>query len=154
MKGPIMKQYRYPVNPAKAALCAVISLFFLALCAVYIYEHDILPALFFCLISVPFLKMVMEEGSTVYISKDSIRLCFLSFTRRLWSWNDVKEVGIAGERVILKGKNNNVGSVFIYLSPCEMDLDSRFQMCLKWPPKDKIYFYYSEETMRRLLLRE
>ena len=32
-------------------------------------------------------------------------------------------------------------------SPVKMDADERFQMIVKWPPKDKLYAEYSEKLL-------
>ena len=45
------------------------------------------------------------------------------------------------------GKKKKTGDKYLYFSPEKLDADERFQMIVKWPPKDKLYAEYSERLL-------
>ena len=57
------------------------------------------------------------------------------------------ETGAAGSKILNKGNPNKTGTVYIYFSPTALDDNERFDMMLKWPPKDKLYLRYSEARL-------
>ena len=61
-------------------------------------------------------------------------------------WEDIREIGVCGLKISLKNRERrgqrHPGTLFLYVSPEELDEDGRFGMILKWPPKDKIYLKY------------
>ena len=88
----------------------------------------------------------LKNGCVVRVDKEGIRRIFPNHTLYT-KWEDIKEVGIAGTKVIKGNKNNgnrrNFGSVYIYFSKTAMNEDQLFNMCLEWPPKDTLYIRYS-----------
>lgn len=88
----------------------------------------------------------IKNGCVIRIDDQGVRRIFPN--RGLdTTWEAIKEVGIAGTKVLNGNKNNskkgNFGSVYIYFSKTVMNEDQLFNMCLEWPPKDTLYIRYS-----------
>ena len=88
-----------------------------------------------------------------YVRMDDNGAAMLLFGKVLlsFSWDQIRETGICGTRVFHAAGSRFTGARYIYLSREEMNEDSRFNMCLKWPPEDKIYVRYNEKLKKQLI---
>ena len=59
----------------------------------------------------------------------------------------IREVGVAGTKVLNSANSDRTGAKYIYFSPRVMTEDERFHMCLKWSPGDMIYVWYSADQI-------
>ena len=135
------------VNRTKTILASIMVVFFGGYGIFYLVQAVWLPAAVFLLIATLFGFILARYGSTVSIDEDKVRLSLFALTRRELPWAEIHEVGLIGENVFNHGKKNRTGDKYLYFSPVRMNADERFQMIVKWPPRDKIYVEYSEKLL-------
>lgn len=136
---------RYYVNPYKFAaglgtflVCGVLS-------AVMVYIHELLSALIFGIIAVIFLFPAIIYGSIITVDEKGARCTFLGILRREISWSQVKETGVIGTKVFNKSNKDKTGDMYLYFSPKELTDNERFELGMKWPPRDMIFLLYTKE---------
>lgn len=138
---------RYRVQTFKYLIAAGTAMTALIMSAVMFYLSEWLGAILFLLITVIFGWLWITYGSVIIVQKDGIRKTFLGITVSRVSWTVIREVGVIGIK-IFKGKDTgHHGERYIYLSPKRLDESERFQMAVKWPPRNMIYFYYTKERL-------
>ena len=137
---------RILVNKTKAILSALIVIFFAGYGIFYLASHLLLQAIVFLAIAIAFGCVLFLSASFVSIDGEAIHLSFFGLKRKEILWRDIRELGLIGEDVFNRSKKKS-GHKYIYFSPYEMSPDDRFQMIVKWPPKDIIYTEYSEKTL-------
>lgn len=135
------------VNKTKTLLASVAVLFFGGYGIYYLTQAAWLPAAAFLIVAALFGYVLVRYASIVEISEEGVRLRFLGLKRRELTWSEVRELGLIGENVFNRGKKNKTGDKYIYFSPVKLSADERFDMIVKWPPKDKIYVEYSEKLL-------
>ena len=79
------------------------------------------------------------------VNEDCVRLHTLGITLKELRWDDIKEVGIVGTKVFNGKKNEKCGSLYLYFCKKGMNAEERFDMCLKWPPKECIYLHFENK---------
>ncbi|MBT9777339.1 hypothetical protein GPL15_12575 [Clostridium sp. MCC353] len=138
---------KYFVNPVEftAAMCTVIVSAVISCSLVYIRRP--VSALVFFLIALLFLKVSFTTGAKITINPDRITRSVLGKTTISFTWDEISEVGVAGSRIFNKGNKEKSGTLYIYFSKTPMTDEERFQMMLKWPPKDKIYLEHDKYRM-------
>lgn len=138
---------KYFVNPVEftAAISTVIVAFTMAFSLLYIKRP--VSALFFFGIALLFLKVSFTTGAKITISPEGITRSVLGKATKTLTWDEITEVGVAGSRIFNKGSKEKCGTLYIYFSKTPMDDQERFQMMLKWPPKDKLYLQYDQYRM-------
>lgn len=99
----------------------------------------------FLLLLVPFAPIAAISGGRVAVDQDGVSLQILGVCVRRFRWEEIREVGVMGTKVFNRHAPERTGSVFLYFSREELDESQRFDMMLKWPPLDKIYFLFSLE---------
>ena len=137
---------RIIVNKTKAILSAAVVIFFGGYGVFYLANHLLLQAIVFLAIAIAFGFVLFLSASFVSIDREAVRLAFLGLKRKELLWSDIRELGLIGEDVFSRSKKKS-GHKYIYFSPYEMNPDERFQMIVKWPPKDMIYTEYSERSL-------
>ena len=138
---------RIIVNKTKAILAAVMVTFFGGYGIFYLVSGSGVAAAVFLAVGAVFVWLLFRYASTLTVDSDGVRLGFLGMTRKTIRWDDIREVGLIGENVFNHGKKKKTGDKYIYFSPVRMDADERFDMIVKWPPKDKLYVEYSEKAL-------
>ena len=146
-RGATAMQKKYFVNPLEftAALTTVVVSAVLACSLIFIGRPG--SALLFIVIALLFLKVSLTAGAKVAIGPDGITRSVLGKTVLSFTWDEIAEVGVAGSRIFNKGNKEKSGTLYIYFSKTPMDDQERFQMMLKWPPKDKIYLEHDKYRM-------
>ena len=142
---------KYMVNVTRFFVAAFTSLAGLLLGGTMIYLGQIIPGLVLLLIFVAFLIASTYSGAHVSADSEGVTRHGLFGGKTTMAWQDIKEVGVAGSRIFNKGEKHKPGTLYIYFSGKEMTDDERFEMMLKWPPKDKIYIEYTDEIGRQVL---
>lgn len=101
-----------------------------------------IPAGALAVLMILFICIGILNGSQVELNEKEV--CRKILNLKLYSIpkRDLKEVGVAGLNVL--GDKKKTGMRYIYFSADKMDDNTRFQMCLKWPPKDKVYMLWNE----------
>lgn len=88
------------------------------------------------------------NGALVHIDETSILRRTLGIRGKALMWDEVKEVGVVGTKVLRSGHGKYTGTKYIYFSRREMTDEERFNMCLEWPPRDAIFMQYSLKRIR------
>ncbi len=136
------------INPRQAIINGATSGFciLVALVMAISLGHPGSAAIFF-IIGVIFVKPFLDSVGTVTLGPERL-------TRKLpfrpdfsMTWDEIAEVGLAGESVLNMGRSNRPGTIHFYFSGTVLDDDKRFDMMMHWPPKDKIYLTWSKKRM-------
>lgn len=106
----------------------------------------------FCFMVIAGVYSVMSDhlGAVISIGPAGVQKRYLSGRTRDMEWTEVKEVGIIGLKVLKKRDSMKTGSMYIYLSAEEMTEEVRFDMALRWPPRDVMYFKFSFSLIRNV----
>lgn len=110
-------------------------------------------ALLFFVIFLLFLPIIRIYGAAVTVDEEGIRSSFLGKPLLQMKWDEIQEIGVAGSKLFNNRNGKKTGTVYIYISRQTMTEDERFNMMLKFPPKDKIYFEYSKEAVLAVQMR-
>ena len=141
------------VNKTKTILASVMVAFFGGYGIYFAVTKSWLPAAVFLAVAVLFGFVLVRYGSVLHIDDEKLELKFLGLSRKAMPWSRVREVGLIGENVFNgggsapSGKKKKTGDKYLYFSPEKLDADERFQMIVKWPPKDKLYAEYSDKLL-------
>ena len=153
------------VNKTKTILASVMVAFFGGYGIYFAVTKSWLPAAVFLAVAVLFGFVLVRYGSVLHIDDEKLELKFLGLSRKAMPWSRVREFGLIGENVFNgggsapggrsapgggfapSGKKKKTGDKYLYFSPEKLDADERFQMIVKWPPKDKLYAEYSEKLL-------
>ena len=101
----------------------------------------------FLAIALLFFKIALDAGAKISVGKDGVSRRLFGKTTHSFKWEEIAETGAAGSKILNKGNPNKTGTVYIYFSPTALDDNERFDMMLRWPPKDKLYLRYSEARL-------
>ena len=135
------------VNKTKTILASAMVAFFGGYGIYFAVTRAWLPAAVFLAVAALFGFVLVRYGSVLHIDDEKLELKFLGLSRRALPWSEVREVGLIGENVFNHGKKKKTGDKYLYFSPVKLDADERFQMIVKWPPKDKLYAEYSDKLL-------
>lgn len=134
------------VNKTKAILAGFV-LIFTGGFGIYYLIHRMYPAApVFLVCALIFGYLFIKNAALVTITSENIQLSIFGFVRKQVLWSDIKELGLIGENVFSK-KEKKTGEKYIYFSPVKMTKDERFQMIVKWPPKNMLYMQYSKKVL-------
>lgn len=140
-------EQKYFVNPREFIVSAATAIGSAIIAGICIMLGRYFSALIFAAIALIFLKMTLDAGARLSVGQTGItRRLFGKVTHQI-SWEEVAEVGIAGSKVFNKGNPSKTGTVYIYFSQEPMDDQERFNMMLKWPPKNKLYLSYNKSRL-------
>lgn len=140
-------QKKYFVNPIEftAAITTVIVTAVIAVCLLSIKRP--VSALVFFFISLIFTKVSLTTGAKITINPEGVSRSVFGKVTKSFAWDQISEVGVAGSRIFAKGNKEKNGTLYIYFSQVPLTDQERFQMMLKWPPKDKIYLEHDKYRM-------
>ncbi len=138
---------RVIVNKTKTILASAMVAFFGGYGIYFAVTRAWLPAAVFLAVAALFGFVLVRYGSVLHIDDEKLELKFLGLSRKVMPWPQVREVGLIGENVFNHGKKKKTGDKYLYFSPVKLDADERFQMIVKWPPKDKLYAEYSDKLL-------
>lgn len=138
------------VNLPKAAVSLLITLFFGGYSGYFCYRALWPEAIVFLLLASLFLLITCRYLSVAVITRDGVELRLFSILRRRQDWSEIREVGIIGENVFLRSRQKGPGTLYVYFSPVELSEEERFQLAVKWPPKNMIYMNYLPERFEKI----
>lgn len=139
------------INTEKMLLAVFISGFFLLLTVLFGIGKFGLPAVICAAFFGLYAVLAVLNGKTVHVSSEGIETKLFGIPLRSMNWSQVKEMGIVGLRVLHRDSAKRTGEKYLYFSPRAMTDDERFDLCLKWPPKDIIYFRYRAKYMEHVM---
>ncbi len=109
-----------------------------------------LSSVVFAVLSIPFCIILFRYGSMVRVGNEGVFLSFLGVERKSMSWDEIVEVDVIGSRVLNRFNTKKCGTLYLVFSLEKLDDTKRFQMMLKWPPKDKIYVKFTKERLMEI----
>lgn len=90
--------------------------------------------------------VALKNGSTVSVSEEGISLYIGRYRLRHLNWDAIKEIGVLDTKVFpASAKKKKHGALYMYYAEHELDEKERFELCLKWPPKEMIYHRFTGE---------
>lgn len=143
-----MKEEKFTVNPLRLAVALATSLASLVIAAAMIFIRSPLPAVVFLVIAIFFALLSASNGARLTVSGTGIERKPWIGGKTAWSWDEIAEVGVAGTKLFPKSDSGKPGEMYIYFSKRVLDDNERFEMVLKWPPKDRLYLSYTPERLR------
>ncbi len=141
-------KHRFMVNPILCTVSGGVSLIFLLMGGIMAFSlKRPVSAVVFCLLGLLFLGVAIHFGAILTIDREGITRTILGIQRKYLPWEKVREVGVAGTRVVKDPKSKHVGTLYIYFSEEAFDKDSRFQYMLKWPHWNHCYLLFSHKRV-------
>lgn len=144
------KEKKYLVNNSMFVFAVVYIVLLVAVSIALVTIERYGSAVVFALISLPFFLIAFRYGSVVKVGKDGVSLSFLGIKRRFISWKNMAEVDVIGSKVLNRNNTKKCGTLYLIFSPEKLDDEKRFDMMLKWPPKDKIYLKFTKDRLMDL----
>ncbi len=147
------KKTRFFVNPT-LLLVALATWAILTISAVVVLPlgRYVSAAIFF-LIGLLFLAVAVGNGIVVSVEPEGLARSVLGRRVNLLPWEQIRELGVCGTKPFHAEKTDRVGTLYIYAASEHLTDKERFDMVLRWPPKDKVYLLYSEERLTAIQLR-
>ena len=142
----------YLADPGKMAVCAATGAGMLVLAYAMLSVDKFLPALVFVGIALLYFTAAAWTGARIVWDEKGVSQYILGKKVHSLAWDEVAEVGVAGLRVFNQGAPQKTGRLYLYFSKEVMTDDMRFQMILRWPPRDKIYLLYQADRLDSLRL--
>ena len=143
---PRPEKNRFIADPYKLAAAVGTVAVCVLLCLLNVLRGDA-RGLLFLVPALPFLYVAYLYGAAVEVLPGEIRVIRFGKVARSLPWPEVAEMGVAGTRVFNRNHPSKTGALYIYFSPVRLGEEERFQMALKWPPKEQIYLLYTKERM-------
>lgn len=112
----------------------------------YIYTGKFFEAAILCAIAIVFLVIGLNYSCVITIDASGVRKSLFGKTLRFLSWEQIQEAGVVGTKVF-GSDEERTGTRFLYFSPVKLTDEERFDMVLKWPPKEQIYLEYGKERL-------
>ena len=141
---------RFMVDPALAGIAGAVCAVSLAVSGALLWIQRPGSAAVFLVIGLLFLGLCLINASVVTADEDGITRRLGPVRIRHFSWEEIREFGVCGTKVFNGANSKKTGRLYFYCSKTTMDDDQRFSMILKWPPKEQIYFLYTEKRLESL----
>ena len=136
---------KFFVHPTKMVVC--LAMFFtgtvLAITLITIGRFG--SAAVFFGIGAIFMWVSPVFGAVISVDETGVTRSVLGKVTKTMRWNEIAEIGIAGTKVLKQADSQKAGELYVYFSPVLLNDQTRFEMMLKWPPKDKLFMLYSTE---------
>ncbi|MBR3404348.1 MAG: hypothetical protein IKG91_03550 [Firmicutes bacterium] len=141
-------KHRFMVNPILCTVSGAVCLAFVLMGGIMLFSlQRLVSALIFFAFGVLFLGVAIHFGTILTIDREGITRSVLGIQRKYLPWKKVKEVGVAGTRVVKDPKSKHVGTLYIYFSEETLDKDSRFRYILSWPHWNHCYLLFSHKRV-------
>lgn len=138
------------VNKTKAFLSGAVVVFTGGF-SIYYLTHSMYPeGPVFLMIALIFAGLFFRNASFVTVTASSVSRSFFGLASRTILWTDIRELGLIGENVF-NSRKEKTGHKYIYFSPYTMTEKERFDLIVKWPPKNILYVEYREKTLEYIL---
>lgn len=146
----VINMKSFVVNSLKCVIAAASSIFFFLMAAVMMPMHRPRSAAVFLLLGIIFACAGAVNGTVIRLDEGGVNQVRMGKKLRAWTWGQVAEIGVCGTKVFNRRNPEKTGTLYIYLSQERLSDEERFDMILKWPPRDKMYFVYSKERLEEI----
>lgn len=144
------KKVSFIVNPLLSAACISVVLLCSVVAVILVSLRDYVASVIFAVIAAVYFIVGINYFSFVSFSEHGVLLSFLGIKRRFFTWDEISEAGVAGSKLFNKDNKKKVGTLYLYFSKEKMTENERFNMMLKFPPKNKIYLCYTEKRLKAI----
>lgn len=141
-------QEHFYVNPFKCVIATIIFIILFLLAVIMFLIGRPISAIVFLTLGSVYVYVALMYGMKITIDETGISRSVLGITILKFSWEEIEEIGVCGTRVFNKNHKEKSGTLYIYTSCNEMSDEERFDMILKWPPRNKIYLLYSQHHLQ------
>ena len=143
---------RFMVHPLKLAVSLATALFSaaMALCLAGLGRWG--ASLLFLAVAALFLSVSLVFGAFITVDAGGVRRSVLGKVSRELPWDRIAEVGVAGSKIFNRNNPKKTGSLYIYFSPVPMTEEQRFDMMLNGPPREQLFFLYTEQRINAVQL--
>ena len=132
------------VNPIQLGICiatTIASLIFgISLVFISLWGSSML----FFSIAILFALVSTSCGAILTITDEGVTRSVFGITTKMMTWEEIKEIGVAGTDLFNKSKKDKTDTLQIYFSKSPLTDEERFDMMLQWPPKDGLYLQYTK----------
>ena len=136
------------VNPMLFFYCVLVIVMSAVMAAVMVVLQRWFSMAFFGLLAVVFAVVSTQYGAVITLDDIGICRSIFGIHVRTLTWKQIKEVGVAGLRVLKREESNRVGTLYIYFSEKKMTDQERFDMVLRWPQWNRCYLRFSHERIK------
>ena len=147
------RKTKFTVNPALCGLALIVWLLLTSSAVVVLPMGRLVSALVFFVLGLAFLTVAVRNGISVEVGTDGLHRSIFGRELSFLPWEKVKEVGVCGVRPFHAKDAKNTGTLYIYFSEIHMNDEERFDMVLKWPPRDKVYFVHDLDRLKTVQYR-
>lgn len=98
------------------------------------------------LLALVYLCVSAMYGAVVHIDAKGVSRKILFCPKESYTWEELREVGVFGSRVLKQEASNKVGTLYLYVSTQAMTDEERFNMVLRWPIR-QIHFVFSPRNL-------
>ena len=134
---------RYQVDTVKFIISLGTAVLFAGCGFVTLYNSTIWCVLFFAMAGLYSYIAFGLAGAFVEIGKLNVKKKMFGIAVKSFAWEQIREIGVANTKIMGKNSKSSKRNLYIYFSQKELEDDERFQMCLKWPPRECIYMKFS-----------
>ena len=139
------------VDKIKFIIAGATALVFLLLSILFLLMHFWILGGIALAGMVIYIVLTAKNGSRVHVSDERLEVRLLWTTQLTVNWCDIREVGICGTKILKAAGSKWSGARYVYFSKTKMDDEERFNMCLEWPPKDKVYFRFNYKRIKKII---
>ena len=133
----------YIVDPVRAALSLLAAVIFLTVAVMAAQEAKYIRAVLFAVLGVVYILQLRENLQTAVIGPEGVSFYDLGRCIRSLRWEDVRETGVLNLKVTNNYDKDRIGTMMLYVSGRELSDEEKLGICLRWPPRDLIYFRFT-----------
>ncbi|MCQ2557840.1 MAG: hypothetical protein MJ135_01860 [Oscillospiraceae bacterium] len=134
------------VNKVRAIVCAIGSVATLVPCITCLWYGELFGTAVLAIGFLWFFVQVLFSGAKVKVDEKGVTKSLLGKELMHQSWSEIGEVGAVGLKVFQKDvREVRPGTIYMYFSPEKLNNQKRFELALKFPPKNMIYMRYDKE---------
>ena len=135
-----------PVNKTFAVITALFAAVFLLAAVSLFLVGSWIGGGVCVLLAAIYVGIASRYGAVVRIEASGISRRALFRPRESYTWDELAEVGVFGTRLFHKAASKKTGTLYLYFSTEAMTEEERFNMVLKWPPK-QLYFLFTQRNL-------
>ncbi|MCC8121406.1 MAG: hypothetical protein LIO42_05405 [Oscillospiraceae bacterium] len=137
----------FTVNAWKSILGAACCTLFVLLGIGFVVSSLWILAVLCFLLGAVYGWVFLQNACRIQLGEETVERRLFGRPLKCLTWTQVGEVGVVGLKLFGPNKKR-VGTRYIYFAPEKMTEEQRFNMCLKWPPKEGVYMRFSPQRLQ------
>ena len=130
--------FRFGISLMTCAACLILAIPFLMV-------GEPAGTVLLLVICALFARQAFIYGPFVSITEEGVRKHIFGHTLCLRRWDEIGEIGVVGTKVFNRLNPDKTGYLYIYFSPEKLNDEKRFQLALRFPPKNMIFLLHNKE---------